>query len=106
MTGQKHLALRDFIFDPDGNRTYTLIIHAQNMNIHRKKISISRCKEILARNGNNYDDEQIERIRDFLYFIVEMESENFVSTKKRNEREPGITGTQLMCGFEVLRSPL
>jgi hypothetical protein len=36
------------------------------------KISIARCWEILNRNGLNYTDEEICKIRDFLYSLVEI----------------------------------
>lgn len=43
---------------------------------------------MLNRNGNNYTDEEIKKIRDFLYRIAELEYEYFMSTKnKKNEKE-------------------
>jgi hypothetical protein len=44
-----------------------------------KRFSIDKCKRVLNRNGNNYNDEQVRQIRDFLYFIAEMEYENFLN---------------------------
>lgn len=46
-----------------------------------KKLSITHCRKVLNRNGNNHSDEQIQKIRDFLYFIAEMEYENFKNNK-------------------------
>jgi len=46
-----------------------------------KKFSIERCKKTLNKNGNNYSDEEVKKIRDFLYFIAEMEFENFNEQK-------------------------
>jgi hypothetical protein len=59
-------------------------------------ISIAQCRKILNQNGNNYSDEEIKKIRDFLYFIAEIEYENFKKTEfKKNEKastplHPGI----------------
>ena len=47
-------------------------------NNENKKFTIERCKKTLNKNGNNYSDEQVKKIRDFLYFIAEMEYENFL----------------------------
>ena len=46
-----------------------------------KKFSLERCKKTLNKNGNNYSDEEVKKIRDFLYFIAEMEFENFNEQK-------------------------
>jgi len=46
-----------------------------------KKFSIEKCKKTLNQNGNNYSDEDVKIIRDFLYFIAEMEFENFNEQK-------------------------
>jgi hypothetical protein len=46
-----------------------------------KKFSIERCKKTLNKNGNNYSDEEVKKIRDFLYFIAETEYENFEEQK-------------------------
>jgi hypothetical protein len=34
------------------------------------KISLSECKRILNKNGNNYTDDEILTIRNWLYFIA------------------------------------
>ena len=46
-----------------------------------KKFSLEKCKRILNRNGKNYPDEEVKKIRDFLYFLAELEYETF----KKNE---------------------
>ena len=42
-----------------------------------KKFSIEKCKKTLNKKGRNYSDEQVKKIRDFLYFLAELEYENF-----------------------------
>jgi len=46
-----------------------------------KKFPLEKCKRILNRNGKNYQDEEVKKIRDFLYFLAELEFESF----KKNE---------------------
>jgi hypothetical protein len=36
-------------------------------------LSDEECKKILNRNGNNYTDEQISNIRDFLWSLAQLE---------------------------------
>ena len=38
-----------------------------------EKLSIEECRKTLNQNGNNYTDEEILKIRDFLYQFVEIE---------------------------------
>jgi len=45
-------------------------------------ISIEKCKKILNVNGNSYTDEQIIKIREFLYQLAEIEYSQF---KERNK---------------------
>jgi hypothetical protein len=47
-----------------------------------KKLSIERCKKTLNRNGRSYSDEQVKKIRDFLYFLAELEYENFLRAQQ------------------------
>lgn len=43
---------------------------------------------MLNKNGYKYTDEEVKMIRDFLYYIAEMEYEYFMSTKnKKNEKD-------------------
>lgn len=39
----------------------------------REKLSLAHCKKVLNRNGNNYTDEQIINIRDFLYAMASID---------------------------------
>ena len=50
-----------------------------------KKLSVQYCKKILNRNGNSYTDEQVKRIRDFLYFVAQMDYDNYKA--KTNGKE-------------------
>lgn len=48
-----------------------------------EKVSILKCKNVLKRHGYNYTDKEIEKIRDFLYLLGEIEYEQYL--KKHNE---------------------
>jgi hypothetical protein len=52
----------------------------------RSKVSIEQCKKMLNRNGNNYTDEEVEKIRDFLYILVHIEME-YIKTRINHEEE-------------------
>lgn len=39
--------------------------------------SLQACKKILNRNGNQYADEEIYKIRDYLYQLVEIQVRHF-----------------------------
>lgn len=49
-----------------------------------KIISITDCKRILNRNGNNFTDDEIQQIRDFLIVLAEVQHSHFKS--KENEK--------------------
>lgn len=36
-------------------------------------LSITKCKQLLDKNGITYTDEEIEKIRDFLYLVAEIQ---------------------------------
>jgi len=55
-----------------------------------EKLSISKCRAILEKNGGNYTDEEILKIRDFLYNWVKL-AEELYETKKRMEKETSST---------------
>lgn len=63
-----------------------------------EKLSLEQSRKILNRNGNNYTDEQILIIRDFIYtmatiqylFITEQYIKNKSLTKNQNENEKSI----------------
>lgn len=40
-------------------------------------ISLETCKEILNVNGNQYTDEEIYKIREFMYQLVEIQIRHF-----------------------------
>lgn len=46
----------------------------------KRKISVEECKKMLNKNGNNYTDEEVVKIRDFLYVLVHIEME-YIKTK-------------------------
>ncbi|HEY9045790.1 MAG TPA: hypothetical protein VIN08_07825 [Ohtaekwangia sp.] len=52
------------------------------------KFSIEYCKKILNKSGDNYTDEEVIKIREFLYFIAEMEHKNFLEQKQENVTKP------------------
>ncbi len=37
-----------------------------------ERLSVNQCKKILNTNGNNYSDEEISKIRNWLYHYTEM----------------------------------
>lgn len=43
----------------------------------RDTISIETCKEILNVNGNQYTDEEIYKIREYMYQLVEIQIRHF-----------------------------
>lgn len=47
-----------------------------------KKISIELCKEIFKKHGFDYSDEEVEKIRDFLYTLAEIEYTDYINKKK------------------------
>lgn len=47
-------------------------------------VTLEKCKKILNRNGNNYSDEDVLKIRDLLYTFAEIEYTIFI---KNNQDE-------------------
>ena len=43
----------------------------------KDKISLKECKTVLNQNGNSYTDEEILKIRDYLYKLAAIEVEHF-----------------------------
>lgn len=41
------------------------------------RLDFATCKEILKANGNNYTDEEIIQIRDYLYQLAEIQCRHF-----------------------------
>ena len=48
-----------------------------------EKISLSKCKSMLEKDGSVYTDDEILQIRDFLYKLAEMDYEVFLKMKIR-----------------------
>lgn len=40
------------------------------------KMTIEKCQKILRKNGYNYTDYQVEKLRDFLYILAEIQLQN------------------------------
>lgn len=38
-------------------------------------LSIEACKKILNSNGNKYSDNEVKQIREYLYFLAEIQEE-------------------------------
>jgi len=49
-----------------------------------EKISILKCRNIFKRYGYNYTDIEIEKIRDFLYILGEIEYGHYLKTFNEN----------------------
>ena len=48
-----------------------------------EKISLSKCKSILQKDGSVYTDDEVLEIRNFLYKLAEMDYEVFLKLKTR-----------------------
>jgi hypothetical protein len=51
-----------------------------------ERVSLKRCKEVLNKNGNNYSDQEISEIRDFLYELGRIDYAVFIHNENK-ERE-------------------
>lgn len=51
----------------------TNVIGGNRKQLNKAKISILECKSILNKNGENYSDEEVKEIRDFLYTLIEID---------------------------------
>ena len=49
-----------------------------------EKVSINTCRIILKKYGHDYSDEEIEKIRDFLYILGEIEYGHYLKTYNEN----------------------
>ncbi len=52
-------------------------IHPFKNQTETDRLDLATCKEILNANGNNYTDEEILRIRDYLYQLAEIQYRHF-----------------------------
>lgn len=48
-------------------------------------LSLTKCKKILNKNGISYTDEEIIKIREFLYILAEIEYQSY-KQKLREEQ--------------------
>ena len=48
-----------------------------------EKISIKKCKTKLESDGSVYTDEEVSKIRDFLYMLAELDYQMFLKTKNK-----------------------
>lgn len=49
------------------------------------KISIKKCKDILTSSGENYSDEEIIEIRNYLFELAQIDYEVFVFNQNKEE---------------------
>lgn len=49
-----------------------------------EKVSILKCRNIFKRHGYNYTDAEIEKIRDFLYLLGEIEYGQYLKSHDEN----------------------
>ena len=47
----------------------------------KNKLSIDKCKCILNKNGNRFNDQEVKEIRDFLYRLAEIDFQNYKAHK-------------------------
>ncbi|MBI1838678.1 MAG: hypothetical protein HYR91_15545 [Flavobacteriia bacterium] len=52
----------------------------------QKKVSAEQLKKILNKNGNNYTDEEVEKIREFLYLLAHIELEHIKRQKEESTK--------------------
>ena len=52
-----------------------------------ERLSLTVCKKILNKNGNNYSDEEIIGIRNWLYFMSEIALEIMEEKFKQDEKK-------------------
>jgi hypothetical protein len=64
------------------------------------KISLSKCKSVLQKDGSVYSDNDILEIRNFLYMLAELDYEVYLKMKIRdaefeNEKNQQLENTEL-----------
>ena len=52
-----------------------------------EKLSLAFCKDILNVNGNAYSDEEILRIRDYLYQLAEIQCRHFKDWQEEQDND-------------------
>jgi hypothetical protein len=63
-------------------------------------LSVESCQKILNSNGKNYTQEEIKKIRDFLYLLGEIDYEQFKEIEK-NKQSSHIHPSQNGCKERV-----
>ena len=57
-------------------------------------LSLERCKKILNKNGNKYTDEEVEKIREFLYTMAMIEYRRWEKMREEKERSDVLQSLQ------------
>ena len=55
------------------------------METSERKLTVEECRSILNKNGIEYTNEEIIQIRDFLYLMAEITSNNFQRMKDQEQ---------------------
>lgn len=56
------------------------------MGVKKTKLSIEKSKKILFDNGDKYSDEEVKRIRDFLYdMTTTIIQDAYIASKKKGD---------------------
>jgi hypothetical protein len=58
-----------------------------NLKAEDEKLSLAFCKKILNVNGNSYSDEEVLRIRNYLYQLAEIECRHFKDWQAAQENK-------------------
>jgi hypothetical protein len=56
-----------------------LVVKEINRTRNNQIISLTECRRILNRNGNNYSDEEVLKIRDYLIVLAELQYSHYKS---------------------------
>lgn len=57
-------------------------------------LSIEKCKRMLNKDGYNYTDDEVKKIKDFIHYIAEIEYEYFINSKKEDRTKIDSQETQ------------
>ena len=52
-----------------------------------EKISLTKCRLILEKDGSRYSDEEVFEIREFLYMLAELDYEVYLSRKVKEKNQ-------------------
>lgn len=52
-----------------------------------KKLSVDYCKKLLKKGGHNYADDQVKKIRDFMYILGEIDYHYFTKFLFQHEKK-------------------